>query len=313
MPGSTASVSSFSYQPLSEERKPVSIVITGATGQLGRLAVEQLLGAGVPADQIVATGRDIAKLGELAAKHGVQTRQADLADPASLAAAFAGADKVLLVSTTTPSERFDNHRRAIDAARNAGVSLLVYTSTLNASDAEMLLADAHRQTENYLRDSGVPFVILRNGWYLENYTAQLPLIAEHGALLGSAKEGRVSAASRRDYATAAAAVLTRDGHAGATYELGGDAFTLSELATSISEVLGDPVSYRDIPVEDYVNVLRSAGLPDEVAETVADADAGLARGELFTNSRDLERLLGQPATTRQQALAEAAALRGMTD
>ncbi|MGH3252357.1 MAG: NAD(P)H-binding protein [Trebonia sp.] len=172
--------------------------------------------------------------------------------------------------------------------------------------AQMTLADAHRRTEEYLRNSGVPFVILRNGWYLENYTDQLPMITQYHALLGSAGDGRVSAASRRDLAAAAAAVLTQDGHLGATYELGGTPFTLTELAATISDVLGTHIAYQDMPVADYAGVLTGAGLPPEMAAAVADADAGLARGELFTASDDLAKLIGRPPTTAHEAVQDAA-------
>jgi NAD(P)H dehydrogenase (quinone) len=287
----------------------MSTVITGASGHLGRLVVEQLLAAGTPPEQIVATGRDVGKLTDLA-QHGVTVRRADLADPSTLDEAFAGADAMLLVSTTTVEERFGNARNAIDAARRAGVSRIVYTSILNASTARMTLADAHRRTEEYLRGSGAEFVILRNGWYLENYTDQLPVITQYHALLGSAHDGRVSAAGRHDLAAAAAAVLTQDGHLGTTYELGGTPLTLTELAATFSDVLGTPIAYRDMPVADYTATLTGAGLPQEMAAAVADADAGLARGELFTDSDDLVKLIGRPALTAYEAVRNAVAAEG---
>lgn len=284
----------------------MSIVITGASGHLGRLVVDQLIAAGTPPEQIVATGRDIDKLADLA-RSGVTVRRADFADPSTLDEAFAGADAMVLVSTTTVGERFDNHRNAIDAARRAGVSRIVYTSIVNASTARMTLADEHRRTEDYLRAGGSEFVILRNGWYLENYTDQLPMITQYHALLGSAQDGRVSAAARGDLAAAAVAVLTQDGHLGATYELGGTPFTLTELAATISDVLGTHIAYQDVSVADYTATLTGAGLPAEMAAAVADADAGLARGELFTASDDLVKLIGRPATTAREAVRYAAA------
>lgn len=286
----------------------MSTVVTGVSGHLGRLIVDQLIAAGTPPEQIVATGRDAGKLADLAdlARDGVTMRRADFADPDTLADAFAGAEAMVLVSTTTVGERFDNARNAIDAARRAGVSRIVYTSLVNASSARMMLADAHRRTEDYLRESGSAFVILRNGWYLENYTDQLPMITRYQALLGSARDGLVSAAGRRDYAAAAAAVLTQDGHLGATYELGGTPFTLTELAVTISDVLDTHIAYRDMSVTDYTATLTAAGLPREMAAAVADADAGLARGELFTSSDDLAKLIGRPATTAREAVRNAA-------
>lgn len=285
----------------------MSTVITGASGHLGRLIVDQLLTAGTPPEQIVATGRDTGKLDDLA-RNGVVVRRADFADPGTLDDAFAGADAMVLVSTTKVGERFDNARNAIDAARRAGVSRIVYTSILNAPTARMVLADEHRRTEEYLRAGGLPFVILRNGWYLENYTDQLPMIAQYHALLGSAHDGRVSAVGRRDLAAAAATVLTQAGHIGATYELGGTPFTLTELAATFSDVLGTHIAYRDMPVADYTATLTGAGLPPEMAAAVADADAGLARGELFTDRDDLVKLIGRPATTAYEAVRSAAAV-----
>ena len=285
----------------------MSTVITGASGHLGRLVVDQLLAAGMPPDQIVATGRNIDTLTDLV-HEGVTVRRADFADPITLDHAFVGADAVLLVSTTTVGQRFENARNAIDAAARAGVSRIVYTSIVNASTAQMALTDEHRRTEDYLRDSGSAFVILRNGWYLENYTDQLPMITRHHALLGSARDGLVSAASRRDYAAAAAAVLTQDGHLGATYELGGTPFTLTELAATISDVLGVHIAYQDMSVADYTSILTAAALPPEMAAAVADADAGLARGELFTASQDLVNIIGRPATTAREAVENAATI-----
>ena len=283
----------------------MSTVITGASGHLGGLVVAQLLAAGTPPAQIVATARDVDKLADLASK-GVTVRRADFADPSTLVDAFVGADTMLLVSTTTVGERFDNARNAIDAAVRAGVSLIVYTSILNASTAQMMLADEHRRTEDYLRDSGVAFAILRNGWYLENYTDQLPMITQYQTLMGSANDGLVSAASRRDLAAAAVAVLTQDGHLAATYELGGTPFTLTELAATMSDVLGTDIAYQNMSVADYAGALTSAGVPSEMAAAVADADAGLARGELFTASDDLVKLIGRPATTAREAVQSAA-------
>ncbi|MGW7695075.1 NmrA family NAD(P)-binding protein [Streptomyces asiaticus] len=283
----------------------MSIAVTGATGQLGRLVVEDLLRRGVAAHDIIATGRSTDRLADLA-ERGVQVRQADFTEATGLTEAFKGARKVLLVSTTTVSERFDNHTRAIDAAARAGAELIAYTSTLNAHTASMILADAHARTERYLRDSGVPGVVLRNGWYLENYTSQIPLYLRSGVVPGSAGAGRVSAASRRDYAEAAATVLTAEGHAGSVYELGGDtAFSLAELAAALSAATGQEVVYGDLPAERFRGALLDAGLPAELAGVLADSDLGLKRGELFTDSSDLSRLIGRPTATLTDALTGA--------
>src|SRR3984885_4259724 len=182
----------FTHAASLSKGNTMSTVVTGASGHLGRLVVDQLLAAGTSPAQIVATGRDVDKLTDLA-QNGVTVRRADFADPSTLDQAFAGAETMVLVSTTTVGERLGNARNAIDAAHRAGVSRIVYTSIVNASTAQMTLADAHRRTEDYLRGSGSAFVILRNGWYLENYTDQLPMIAPYHALLGSARDGRVRA------------------------------------------------------------------------------------------------------------------------
>ncbi|MEV7325947.1 SDR family oxidoreductase [Streptomyces sp. NPDC093970] len=282
------------------------IVVTGATGQLGRLTVEALLRRGIPAADIIATGRDVARIKDLADR-GITVRRADFADTDSLPAAFAGADRLLLVSASVPvGERVANHRRVIDAAASAGVSLVAYTSTTHADTATTVIGATHGATEQYLRDRGIPSVLLRNGWYLENYTSQLPQILRNAAVVGAAGEGRISAASRADYAEAAAVVLTAEGHTGAVYELGGDeSFTLSELAATISAAAGKPVSYADLPVSEFAEVLAAAGLPAELAEVLADADRGMNRGEMYTDSGDLRRLLGRPPVTLSEALAVA--------
>ena len=287
----------------------MTIVVTGATGNLGRLTVEALLRRGVPADQIVATGRHVDKLDDLAAR-GVTVRRADYTDPASLRQAFEGADKALLVSSSEVGQRAAQHANAIDAAKAAGFALIAYTSIPKAQTSRLLLAAEHRQTEQLLADSGVPHVLLRNGWYVENYTGQLPVYLEHG-IAGAAGQGRVSPATRADFAEAAAAVLVEDGHVGQTYELGGPAVTMVEMAQVVSEVTGTPVAYHDMPVEQYTQVLVGAGLPEPVAAVFADGDRGVRDGELEVDPADLEKLLGRPATPLAEAVkADLAALRG---
>ncbi|MGW4057216.1 SDR family oxidoreductase [Amycolatopsis sp. NPDC004747] len=282
------------------------IVVTGATGRLGRLTVEALLRRGIPAADIIATGRDIAGIKDLADR-GITVRRADFADTDGLAEAFAGADRLLLISASVPvGERVANHRRVIDAAASAGVSLVAYTSTTQADTATTVIGATHGETEAYLRDRGIPSVLLRNSWYLENYTSQLPQILQNGAVVGAAGEGRISAASRADYAEAAAVVLTTEGHAGAVYELGGDeSFTLTELAAAISAAAGTQVAYADLPVTGFAQALAAAGLPSELAEVLADADRGMNRGEMYTDSGDLRRLIGRPPVTLAEALAAA--------
>lgn len=283
----------------------MSVVVTGATGHLGRLVVERLLETGVPAGEIVAAGRAAEKLKDLADR-GVQVRAIDYDDPTSLPDAFDGASAVLLVSGSEPGKRLPQHTNAVEAARQAGVGLLAYTSIVNADTTTMLLAEEHQATEALVRASGIPFVLLRNSWYFENYFARLPVILAHGALTGSAGNGRVSAATRADYAAAAAAVLTTDGHAGQAYELGGDeGFTLTELAAELSAQTGQQIVYQDLPEDAYVQVLVGAGVPEPVAAILADADRGLARGDLYTGRGDLRRLIGRPTTPLRDAVAGA--------
>jgi NAD(P)H dehydrogenase (quinone) len=283
----------------------MSIVVTGATGHFGRLVVEDLLARGVPAPEIAAAGRAVDRIKDFADR-GVIVRAIDFGDPASLRAAFAGAGKVLLVSGSEVGQRVPQHQNAIDAARDAGVGLLAYTSIANAGTTTMRLAAEHQATEAALRASGVPFVLLRNGWYIENYTGQLAAIRQHGALAGSAGSGRVSAATRADYAAAAAAVLATDGHANQSYELGGDeAFTLAELAAELSAQAGQEIVYRDLEAAEYTELLAGAGIPRPVAEILADSDLGLSRGELYVDSGDLRRLIGRPTTPLRDAIAAA--------
>ena len=282
------------------------IVVTGASGQLGQLVVEELLKT-VPASQIVAAVRDPQKANDLATK-GVIVRQADYAQPESLAAAFAGAEKVLLISSSEVGQRVAQHQAVINAARTAGVKLLVYTSILNAGSSNLVLAKEHKPTEEYLRNSGVPFTLLRNGFYTENHTGSLAAAVEHGAVLGAAKEGRFATATRADYAAAAAAVLTGNGHENKVYELGGDKpYTLAELAAEVSRQIGKPVAYKDLPQAEYAKALAGFGLPEELAGAIADADAGASRGELDTQSHDLSMLIGRPTTPLKQTVAAALA------
>ena len=283
----------------------MSIVVTGATGQLGRLVVEALLDRGVPAGEVVATGRRTEVLDDLAGR-GVVVRRADFADPASLRAAFAGAEKVLLVSGSEVGRRVEQHGNVIAAARDAGVQLIAYTSITRADTSTLLLAAEHRATEQLLSEAGLTTVLLRNSWYLENYTAQLPVYLQHG-IAGAAGTGRVSAATRADYAQAAAAVLATDGHAGAVYELGGEPFSMEELARTVSGATGRTIHYTDLPVEQFQQVLVGAGLPEPLATTYADADRGIADGELLVEGSDLEELIGRAPTPLADAVDAAAA------
>ncbi|MCW2641721.1 MAG: NmrA family protein [Dactylosporangium sp.] len=281
----------------------MSIVVTGATGHLGRLIVESLLSRGVPADQIVALGRDVSKLATLGGR-GVVVKQADYNDVDSLRAAFAGADKLMFVSGSEVGQRLPQARNVVAAAKEAGVGLIVYTSIPRADTTSLKLAAEHKGTEQEIAAAGVPYVFLRNGWYIENYTPQLPTYLEHG-IAGAAGDGKVSAATRADYAEAAAAVLTTDGHTNQVYELGGGPFTMTELAAEVSRQSGKEVTYTDLPVQKYTEVLVGAGLPEPVAAILADADHGVARGELYVEGNDLEKLIGRQPTPLADAVRAA--------
>lgn len=282
----------------------MSLVVTGATGQLGRLVVTSLLDKGVDADQIIATARDTSRLADLADR-GVQVRHADYNDPASLKEAFAGADRVLLVSSNEIGQRLAQHQNVVDAAQDAGVELLAYTSIANADSSGNSLAKEHHATEQAILASGLPHTFLRNSWYLENYTDQLPTYLEHGVVLGAAGEGRVSAATRAELAEAAAAALLTESPQ-EVYELGGSAFSLTELAATVAEVSGRDVAYNDLPADVLDQTLVGVGLPAEVAAMLSDADQGLSRGELYVEKTDLESLLGRPATSLDDAVRAAA-------
>lgn len=280
------------------------IVISGASGQLGHLVIQSLL-AKVPASQIVAAVRNPERASDLAAL-GVQIRKADYTDPASLDAAFQGAEKVLLISSSEVGLREAQHRNVIDAVKKAGVSLLAYTSLLHVDTSPLGLAGEHAATEAYLGQSGVPFVLLRNGWYTENYLASIPPALQHGAFIGSAGEGRIASAARADYAEAAAVALTTPDQSGKVYELAGDeSYTLAEFAAELSRRSGKQIPYVNLPESEFKAALVGAGLPEPLAGLLADSDAGASKGGLFDDKRQLSALIGRP-TTPLAALIQAA-------
>ncbi|MGQ4328480.1 SDR family oxidoreductase [Streptomyces hayashii] len=284
----------------------MSIVVTGATGHLGRHVVEQLLEK-VPADRITAVVRDEAKAADLAAR-GVKLAVADSNAPETFDSVFAAGDKVLLIS----GNEFDKgrpaqHQVVIDAAKAAGVALLAYTSAPGSLSAA--LADDHRTTEQALLASGLPYTLLRNGWYHENYTENLAPVLEHDAVVAAAGQGRVSSAARADYAAAAVAVLTGEGHENKTYELGGDeAWSFAEYAAELSRQTGKEIVYNAVSTEVLTGILAGAGLPGPLAAILAGVDASIEKGELVVSSGDLSRLTGRPTTPLAEAIT--AALKG---
>jgi NAD(P)H dehydrogenase (quinone) len=281
------------------------IAVTGASGHLGRLVIEALLRT-LPPGEIVAAVRNPEKVADLASK-GIAVRMADYSRPETLAPAFAGIEKVLLISGSEVGRRVEQHKAVIAAAKRAGVKLLLYTSLLHADRSPLTLGEEHRQTEAAIRASGIPFALLRNSWYTENYAGAVANAVKLGAHYGCAGEGRISAASRADFADAAAAVLTAKGdQSGRIYELAGDeGFTLAQFAAEIARESGKPVRYQDLPEVEYKAVLVKAGLPEAIAAMLANADAGIGKGALYDDSHQLRTLIGR-ATTPISAVIKAA-------
>ena len=279
----------------------MTIAITGATGQLGRLVLDSLKNR-VPAADLVALVRSPGKAADLA----VAAREADYDRPETLDRALAGVRTLLLISGPVVGVRVAQHRNVIEAAKQAGVTRVVYTSALHADSSALDVAPDHRATEAHLKASGVPYTILRNGWYTENYTGSIPGALAAGAFIGSASDARISSATRADYAEAAAAVLAGGGHEGRTYELAGDeAWTLSDLAAEISRQTGRTIPYTNLPAAEYAKVLASVGLPEGLARAIAGWDVAAAQGALFDDSRQLSRLIGRPTTPLSVAVADA--------
>ncbi|WP_347290464.1 SDR family oxidoreductase [Kluyvera georgiana] len=271
------------------------IAITGATGQLGQQVFANLLNT-TAANQLVAVVRNPAKAEALSQK-GVVVRQADYGDEAALTRALQGVDKLLIISSSEVGQRAPQHRNIINAAQAAGVKFIAYTSLLHADTSPLGLADEHVATEKMLADSGIPFALLRNGWYTENYLASAPAALEHGVFIGAAGEGKIASATRADYAAAAARVIAEDGHAGKVYELAGDhGWTLSELAAELAKQSGKNVVYQNLSQADFAAALKSVGLPAGLADMLADSDVGASKGGLFDDSHTLSKLIGRPST-----------------
>lgn len=277
------------------------IAITGATGQLGQQVFANLLNT-TAANQLVAVVRNPAKAEALSQK-GVVARQADYGDEAALTRALQGVDKLLIISSSEVGQRAPQHRNIINAAKAAGVKFIAYTSLLHADTSPLGLADEHVATEKMLADSGIPFALLRNGWYTENYLASAPAALEHGVFIGAAGEGKIASATRADYAAAAARVIAEDGHAGKVYELAGDhGWTLSELAAELAKQSGKNVVYQNLSQADFAAALKSVGLPAGLADMLADSDVGASKGGLFDDSHTLSKLIGRPSTSLAESV-----------
>ena len=284
----------------------MTIAVTGATGQLGRLVLEELLASQEPA-ALVAVVRDAGKAEELRAR-GVQVRVADYSDPAALAAALAGVDKLLLVSGSEVGSRVAQHANVVNAAKAAGVGFIAYTSVLAADTTPLSLAPEHKATEELIRASGLDYTILRNGWYTENYVQAVATARQTGAVVAAAGDGRVASAARADYAAAAAAVLSSAGHEGRVYELSGDyAWDFKELATAITAIAGREVVYQPVSAPELVEVLTTAGLDQGTAGFLAALDTDTQAGLLAIVTGELSGLIGRPTTPLLQALRSATA------
>ena len=283
----------------------MSLIITGATGHLGRLVVDSLLARGIPASDIVATGRSTDKLADLAAR-GVTVAELDYAKPETVAAVVKAGDTLLLVSGSEPGNRFEHHAAVIDAAKAAGVARIVYTSATNATTSALVLAPDHKATEEYLVASGVPFTILRNGWYTENYAGEVEKGRENGAIVASVGDGRIASASRADYAEAAAVVLTTEGHEGQVYELSGDvSWDFDDLAAAIGGIVGREVVYTRLTPEEHSALLTSFGLDEGTVGFVVGLDGNIRDGLLGETPGVLSRLIGRPTTPMAEGLAAA--------
>lgn len=281
----------------------MKIGVTGATGQLGRLVVEKLKQK-VAAETIVALVRTPEKAADL----DVQVIDFDYNKLESLATALKGVDKLLLISGNEIGQRLPQHLAVIDAVKQAGVKQLFYTSLLHADSSPLGLATEHLATEVAIKESGLTYTILRNGWYTENYTGSAKGAVGAGAFIGNAGDGKIASAARVDYAEAAAVVLAGEGHEGKTYELAGDeAYTLTELAAEISKQSGKTIPYNNLTEAEYAGILKSFGLPDGLAEMLANSDTGASKGGLFDDSKVLSELIGRPTTSLAKVLADALA------
>jgi NAD(P)H dehydrogenase (quinone) len=281
----------------------MSIVVTAATGQLGQLVIDELLHR-VPADQVVAAVRNADKAAGLADR-GVEIRIADYNEPATLATAFRPGDTVLLISSSEIGNRIAQHQAVVDAAKEAGVARIAYTGVLGGPEADFDLATDHKATEQAILDSGLTYTFLRNGWYSEMYTQQVAVQLEHG-VVGATGDGRIASATRRDFAAAAAAVLTGEGHEKQAYELNGDtSWTLAEYAAELSKQSGKEVAHNNVPAEVLLGILTGAGVPEPMAQILVDVDAAIERGLLAGRGSDLSRLIGRPTTPIADSIAAA--------
>lgn len=281
----------------------MKIGITGATGQLGRLVVAKLAQR-VAKDNLVALVRSPEKAADL----GLEARAFDYTQPQALAGALAGIDTLMLISSSEVGQRKIQHENVINAAKEAGIKRIVYTSLLRADTSSLSLAPEHVETEALLKASGIPHTVLRNGWYTENYTGSIPGSVAAGAFVGSAGQGKISSAAREDYAEAATVVLTSEGHDGKVYELAGDTFyTLADLAAETSRQTGKELPYNNLSEAEYVEVLKSLDVPEGFAQVIAGWDIGVSNGDLYDDGKVLSGLIGRPTTPLSEVVKRALA------
>lgn len=279
----------------------MKIGITGATGQLGSLVVEQLKKRGYT-DNLVALVRSTEKAKSL----GIEAREFDYNSPESLEKALIGIDRLIFISANEIGQRARQHKNVIDAAKKLNVNWVVYTSLLRADSSSLNLADEHLITEQELKNSGLDFTILRNGWYTENYTASIPAAVQNGAFIGSAGDGKISSAARLDYAEALAIVITNTDHKGKVFELSGDeSYTLTNLAAELSKQTEKTIPYNNLPEEAYAGILLQVGLPEGLAKGLASWDVSASKGDLFNDNHQLSKLLGRPTTPLSKSISEA--------
>jgi NAD(P)H dehydrogenase (quinone) len=280
----------------------MSIVVTATSGHLGRLVVTDLLNRGVTAGDIVAGARSLDAIADLAAA-GVRTAVLDYDDPSTVEAALGTSDTLVLISGNDLPNRDRQHAEVIAAAKRAGAGHLIYTSGLRATDSPSPIAASHAVTEAAVANSGLPYTLLRNGWYTENYARSIPTVGATGVLLSSVGDGRVASATRQDFAQAVGAVVTGHGHLGQTYELSGDvAWTYDDLAAALSQVLGRDVVHRSVTPEEHLQALTDAGVPEPMAQMAVAVDAGICAGAFAYANGDLARLIGRPTTPLVEGL-----------
>ncbi|TID30228.1 hypothetical protein CANINC_001235 [Pichia inconspicua] len=284
----------------------MSIAVTGATGQLGKFVIETLLKTQEP-ENIVALVRNVEKAQELK-DQGIIVREFDYGKPEILVPALKGVKNLLLISSNNVGHRVQEHKNVVDAAKKAGVQFFAYTSLLAADTCKHVLAEEHTVTEDYIKESGISYSLLRNGWYFSNYFGAVPYALQSGVFIGAAKDAKINAATRLDYAEAAVKVLTTKGHDNKIYELAGsNYFTLTDFAKALSDVSGKEIKYVDLPAEKYSVALTSHGIPELYVKVIVQADILAIDGMLFDDSKTMEKLIGRPTTPLSEAIKEAVA------